>query len=416
MSRRLAGSDAEVGRRVSERDRRAGDPTLSASAGSARRVPPTTSGAPPGGATVLPPVRHVDNPSSYYGSYHGSGGSSPYYCYPTNCYYPYAYPCYSSYPWYGFSIGFSFGVSWCSPWYSWSCGYGYPYYGYPTYGYAYYGSPTYWGWYGYPCYTVRYSSPYYYRYRYPYYCYAPLYWYDNCYYGFTYEYGFVPYYQQSYIEYRRIEESQSEVAPVPRTERDLSAAELRFCEGWTLLRSGDEANAAQVLYTSTIDLGDSALVHWFLAVALAGTDDIDLAHRTLGEVLRLDPDFLRHRWNPIAHLGADGDRELREGLAAARTSDPLAAAPLALEASLALLADDALRLEALRGVIAESLIVDPEAPGLAEALAEIRRRGETAGGAPSPHPDAIAEAWLASPSCEAIPSLGLAAAGSSLPK
>jgi len=391
-----------MGRRVAERDRRsAADPSLSGS-GSARRIPPTGSGVlGGGGATVLPPVSHVQNPGSYYGSYYGNGSS--------NCYYPYYNSCYSSYPWFGFSIGFSFGYPCYSPWYSWSCGYGYPYYGYPYYGYSYYGSPTYWGWGGYPCYSVQYASPYYYRYRYPAYCYAPLYYYDNFYYGFTYDYGFVPYYQQSYIEYERIVESpQTEAAPVPRAERDLSAAELRFCEGWTLLRSGDDVNAAQVLYTSTIDLDRSPLVNWFLAVALARGDDISLAQRTLGEVLRLDPDFLRHRWNPVAHLGADGDRVLREKLAAARVADPLAAAPLALEASLSLLADDTLRLEALRGVIAESLIVDPEAPGLAEALAEIRRRDEgREAGDVAPHSDAIADAWLASPACESIPSLGL---------
>lgn len=403
----MAGSDGEISRRVADRDLRAArDPSLSGS-GSARRIPPSGSGTlgGGGGATVLPPVSHVQNPSgSYYGYPHSSSG----YCYPyygsSYCGYGYGYGYCGSYPWFGFSIGFSFGYG------LYGC-YGYPYYGYPYYGYSYYGSPYYWGWYGYPCYSVAYASPYYYRYRYsyyPYYSYAPLYYYDDCYYAFTPTYGFVPYYESSYAEYERIQETPApEAAAEPRAERDLSAAELRFCEGWSLLRAGDEENAAQVLYTSTIELDRAALPHWFLAVALAGTDDIALAQRTLGEVLRIDPDFLRHRWNPVAHLGADGDRVLREKLAALRVGEPLAAAPLALEAALSLLAGDSLRVEALRGLIAESLIVDPEAPGLVEALAEIRRRGEAPEGGAEGHPNAVVEAWLASPSCESIPSLGL---------
>ncbi len=347
-----------------------------------RISPPAAPIASGGGVTILPPVNHV----------HHSGAitTSSW----SGCY-----------PWYGFSFGLSFGYpGWGSPWYPWSCSswsVGYPYFGWG-------GSSGYSSSWGYPFYSACYSSPYFYRYRCSpaYYAYAPRYSYFGCYYAFTPLYGFVPYYQSSYREYLRYSASPGEVVlEDPKPERELSAAELHFCEGWTLLRAGSYENAAQVLYTTSVEVPSSAIVHWFLAVALAGTGDLDLSHQTLGETLRLDPRWLRHGWDPASHLGVDAETKLREALVSARADDPTAPSPLAIEASLALLAGDRARLGELRGHIAESLIFNPDAPGLAEILAEIRRR-ESPAGEVAGHPDAIAEGWLERPSCESVPSLG----------
>jgi hypothetical protein len=201
-------------------------------------------------------------------------------------------------------------------------------------------------------------------------------------------------------------ESPPEVLSQPPA-RELTASELQFCEGWSSLRGEGYVNAAQLLYTATIGHEDSALLHWLLTVSLVGTGDLALAHQALGETLALDPSWLRHRWDAPAHLGESGETKLREALVRARENDPLAPASLGLEASLALLSGDAARLAQLRGQIAESLLLHPDAPALAEILAEIRRRSEPSDGAIPGHPDAATAGWLAAPSCAGIPALGL---------
>ena len=117
----------------------------------------------------------------------------------------------------------------------------------------------------------------------------------------------------------------------------------------------------------------------------------------------LDPEFLRHRWNSSEHLGGEGLENLLNRLAEVRTERPLDPSALAMAGALILLDGDLAGREGLRGQIAEALLNDPEAPALAEILAEIRRRGDSAEGHPLP---AVSQ-WLAQPSCEAIPSLGL---------
>ncbi len=194
------------------------------------------------------------------------------------------------------------------------------------------------------------------------------------------------------------------VLTVEQPTSTLNAGELRFCEGWSLLRSSALEEATEVLYTASVELPESAMVHAFLAIALGGTEDTDLGLYALGEALALEPHWLSYRWDPTAHLGEDGALTLRTKLANDRVANPLLPAPLALEALLALLADDRDRLEDLRGVIAESLLVHPDTPALAELLTEIRRRFK---GAPTADTEHTVQSWLLEPSCDRIPELGL---------
>ena len=314
---------------------------------------------PVGSSTLVPlaPVRHV--------SFSGTRYASPFRF--TNF----------SFWWPSVSIGFgsSYAYGYCDPWI---------YGGYSSY-YT-------------PFRSICYASPYSYRYR----VFAPCYSYRWRTYAFNAYYGFYPYYCSPYRTYY----SSSRDRIITRTEvveRELTAAELQFCEGWSLLKSEDYANAAQLLYTASLDLESSALVHWFLSVALVGNEDLDLASRALDEALALDPEFLRHRWEADEHLGEAGLDRLFSLLREARSDAPLEPAALAMEGALALLADDGLRAAELRGQIAEALLNDPEAAALAEILAEVRRRGDSTEG----HPLTGQGAWLVSPSCEAIPSLGL---------
>jgi len=194
------------------------------------------------------------------------------------------------------------------------------------------------------------------------------------------------------------------VLTVEKPTSTLSAGELRFCEGWSLLRSGAIEDAAEVLYTASVELPESPIVHAFLAIALGGTGDTELGLYALGEALTLEPRWLSYQWNPTANLGDSGALTLRTKLANDRVADPLLPAPLALETFLALLADDRDRLEGLRGVIAESLLLHPGTPALAELLTEIRRRfGES----PVAQTDPGVQSWLLEPSCDRIPELGL---------
>lgn len=320
--------------------------------------------------------------TAYYSGYHGSYG-------------------YGWYPWCGFSVGIAFGYS------SYWSGYGY----YGPSCYIGYRSPAacYPTWCA-PYWNVSYCSPYSYRYyAYPGYSYYYPY-YRGSYYVFSSLYGWYPYYCSSYSYYRGYDDTPATITVVEQPAapaRELSTGELNFCEGWTLLRAGSYEAAGEVLYSASLELEQSALVHLYLAVALAGTGDRALAARALGEAIALDPELLRHRWSPTAHLGAEGEATIRAQLSAARADDPTAPSALAIEATLALLSSDAERGAELRGAIAESLILHPDAPVLAEELAELRRRDVPEGTPLAGHSDPAVAAWLLDPSCERIPELGL---------
>ena len=298
----------------------------------------------------------------------------------------------------------NFGV-WNSPWWwgggtsLFGCGVPYGYYSNSYYGYSSFGNAWCASTYYSPFRSVCYSSPYHYRYR----AHYPRYWYRSCYYTYSSSLGFYPCYSSSYSTYVSYRNSGELVLPETRiVERELTAGELRLCEGWTLLRSGDSAGAAQVLYTASLELEQSALVHWFLAVALADSGEMELASRALGEALFFDPDWFSHRWNADAHLGAGGAARLIATCREYRAEKPLSPSAIAIEGAVGLLGGDQALLADLRGEIAESLLYAPEAPALAEILAEVRRRS---GSETHNHPSITEEAWLAFPSCEGISAL-----------
>ena len=331
------------------------------------------------GLAPLAPVRHVHFSSPYSVAGPWWGG-------------PRRYGCWSWWTaWPSVSFSFGFGGGWIDHYPATSIYYS-SYYDYGTTWCSRYSS--------WPYHRVCFRSPRWYRTRAS--CWRPF----RCWsspYSYTYSarYGFLPCY--STIEVRNTIVMGD---PAPAVE-ELTTVELRFCEGWSLLRSSEPEAAAEVLYSASIEAEQSALVHWFLGLALARSGDLPLASHTVGAALALDPRWLSHRWNAIDHLGEEGVDALHDLCASRFADDPLDPDALAIAGALALLDGDAERTRALRGRIAESLLLAPESPALAEILAETRRRTE---GTAESHPALLEAAWLARPSCDALPSLELGGA------
>ncbi|GEM_PF-1146741 len=197
---------------------------------------------------------------------------------------------------------------------------------------------------------------------------------------------------------------------------DLAAAlhpvELRFCEGWTLLRGGRWQEAAELLYSVSLEAEESAVTHWLLGLAVAGTGDLELGALAIERALRLEPRWLEQVWDETRHLGTTGGPHLHALCTERLSESPRDASALAVWGSLALLGRETDALSRLRGEIAEALLDDPEAPLLAEILSSTRRRaegGEAPAGGPTPPG---ASDWLLDPSCDEIPSLLLTPHGS----
>ncbi|MFQ5653132.1 MAG: hypothetical protein ACE5GW_00190, partial [Planctomycetota bacterium] len=188
--------------------------------------------------------------------------------------------------------------------------------------------------------------------------------------------------------------------------RDLAPGEMSFCEGWSLLRAGAYEEAAQAFYNASLELPESALVHLFLTVSLAGAGEIELAGATLGEAYRLDPSIVGYRWDAEKHMGTMEHHDvLLAAVAGTAEALPESRAAWLLLSYLHLITDDE-TLPAERAA-AEVILFETEnrlARGILDEC-ERRRLGRDPGGDYPPDIDVLE--WLLVPSCEGIPSLKL---------
>ncbi|MCI0651052.1 MAG: hypothetical protein L0Z55_04135 [Planctomycetes bacterium] len=190
---------------------------------------------------------------------------------------------------------------------------------------------------------------------------------------------------------------------------DLRPGELSFCEGWTLLRSGAYDRAAEAFYNASVEIPESGIVQLYLAVALAGAGDYDLAGAAAAEAHRLNPALITYQWSASESLGSEErHRALVVALAAHGAANPNDSGAAAVQAMLELFSADK-DFDAAGAAAVAFAFASGDSPLSEAILAEIDRREEGREVAPAAatRRDLDVELWLRRPACESIGTLSL---------